>query len=186
MSAIQGRHWKWLGGGATGHRLMACLVAFHWARCPSSSQTCNRPKQKHIEPQRASVQEQRNTMDRDRLTSLTLKIAMDRLRAITQGSGSSSFGRGVTRRHTPTIEKKKCEQLKNWPEAPARATALCEMRTVHLSSRQPLMLDALILASMKAKRKHINGSLANATKMHCSDIGCDHWELLTPGGSMLV
>ena len=48
------------------------------------------------------------------------------------------------------------------------------------------MLDALVAASTKAKRNHVNGALANGTKMRCFDIGHGHWELLTPGASMLV
>ena len=48
------------------------------------------------------------------------------------------------------------------------------------------MLDALIPASPKAKTKHVKEALANATKMRCLDIGHRHWELLTPGVSILV
>lgn len=60
------------------------------------------------------------------------------------------------------------------------------MHTVRLSSRHLLMLDALVPANVKAKRKPVNGALANATKMSCSNIAQGHCPLLTPGGSMLV
>ena len=48
------------------------------------------------------------------------------------------------------------------------------------------MLDALVPTSVKAKGKHVKGTLANATIMRCSDIGRNHWELLNLGGSMLI